>query len=445
MLEDNQLLAIGAAFVRATRKTIKYSENIEKLYEEHKESLYYYSRKAPVDRAYMLQPSPERLAQLSINSGAAYCDGLAAVILYMANMLNLKDKLADENVYLSLVTINNHTFCILHQSEKLAHSHGVSANSFDELSKNPELKNAVIVDPWIYKATQLSDYKSHIKHADTYGVGHLYNSRIEDCKNCIKINDNLSPKNEKEQELLNDFDSAYLDEIELLKQSSSEFAVGRKIESIKKELTIDVKTFDDELRRKSELRKQLQEPLEDLYKFIEKLKSNSSLWYSGYGHTNRKGQAYQDLLDYIELIKASKKELSQTVLKNILICALRLAPIIRGSDSDKKVSISQLDMTSTAKSLLTNDVIPNTKYKFEAIEGMDLDDLRKIINNSKLNEREKYTQLMVYVLSADPNTKTDFNSKKTRIYNNAKRPNLPFSIADSKQGLSEQTQAIRLK
>ncbi|QHS34508.1 hypothetical protein GW535_18715 (plasmid) [Piscirickettsia salmonis] len=38
-----------------------------------------------------------------------------------------------------------------------------------ELSEKTELENAIIVDTWIYKATKLSNYKSHINYAKEFG------------------------------------------------------------------------------------------------------------------------------------------------------------------------------------------------------------------------------------------------------------------------------------
>ncbi|RNC76754.1 hypothetical protein DA717_14150 [Piscirickettsiaceae bacterium NZ-RLO2] len=142
-----------------------------------------------------------------------YCSEVSEVATYLGSML---DQL-EEPVYLSAIGATGHEFCLIHQSYELHQQTKRDifiADDFKSLSEKKELVNAIIADPWIYKASKLSDYQEHIKSAHDFVGPLVYRSfygKIR-TKGYSEELGTARPNTLLEKKLLRDFNLAYQEE-----------------------------------------------------------------------------------------------------------------------------------------------------------------------------------------------------------------------------------------
>ncbi|QNR82316.1 hypothetical protein [Piscirickettsia salmonis] len=153
----------------------------------------------------------------------------------------------------------------MHQQTK---SNVYISDNIKELSEKTELENAIIVDTWIYKATKLSNYKSHINYAKEFGkqfdLEECFDGEIK-TEGYSEAFGTTQPIKIAEKRLLRDFNLAYQEESRKLFTKETYSTQGRRRNSIDTNLICDSKRWGQ---------------LKDLKLFIERIASKSSDWYS---------------------------------------------------------------------------------------------------------------------------------------------------------------------
>ncbi|RNC76849.1 hypothetical protein DA717_13605 [Piscirickettsiaceae bacterium NZ-RLO2] len=389
-MNSDRLLAIGAALVKAVRKSIKYSENlyspkgVESFYDDRSSKIDSIRENINLFSGKVEGVDPATYAKQALDKRIGVCSEVSKVATYLASMLNQLEM--EESVYISVIGPPHHTFCLIHQSYALHQQTTVGvciADSLEELSENKELENAVIVDPWLYKASNLINYKSHIGYAQKF-IGdsaiEYFNDKIYTEGYSEKLS-TTQPTTIVEKRLLRDFNIAYQEETQKLLAQSEAFAQGRNRSSIDNNLIRDARRWNQ---------------IKDLQLFIERLASKSSHWYSCVGYKNRKNKSYQALIGCLDFAVDKYMDISNTDLQEILNQALQLAPVMGSMSSLKTLCGHKIYMTKTAKGLLDLDVVPRECYRFESIPGMSLSGIRNI-RYFPGSEAEKYTALLQFI------------------------------------------------
>ncbi|MEY8768802.1 hypothetical protein [Francisella philomiragia] len=253
----------------------------------------------------------------------------------------------------------DHFFILAHESKEIDIKASIyctdSYDGFEKLANNEVLKNAIIIDPWVYKATKLEKYIDHLEHTDLYGVKDFYD--------------------EQKRNLLENYSS---------------FSIGRKYNDVRKSLEFNI----------NEHRK----ILISLKDFINRLKTVSSTWYSGFKHSDRKGDSLEIVIEYLDncVNNYIYDEPSEYKLFEIFKSILRILPIVRSSNiAPNNLSINNIDMTNSALGLFSNKVTNNNlRYEFEKIEDLSLQWIRDARHNS---DRIKYQILLSKIANYDPN------------------------------------------
>ncbi|MGJ3495614.1 hypothetical protein ACR9PT_13765 [Piscirickettsia salmonis] len=393
-MNSDPLLAIGAALVKAVRKNIKYSENlyspkgVESFYDDRSSKIDSIRENINLFSGQVEGVDPATYAKQALDKRIGVCSEVSKIATYLASMLNQLEM--EESVYISVIGPPHHTFCLIHQSYALHQQTTVGvciADSLEELSENKELENAVIVDPWLYKASNLIDYKGHIGYAQKF-IGdsaiEYFNDKIYTEGYSEKLG-TTQPTTIVEKRLLRDFNIAYQEETQKLLDQSEAFAQGRNRSSIDNNLIRDARRWNQ---------------IKDLQLFIERLASKSSHWYSCVGYKNRKNKSYQALIGCLDFAVDKYMDISNTDLQEIFNQALQLAPVIGSMSSLKTLCGHKIYMTKTAKGLLDLDVVPRECYKFESIPGMSLSGIRNI-RYFPGSEAEKYTALLQFIKQED--------------------------------------------
>ncbi|ODN41487.1 hypothetical protein [Piscirickettsia litoralis] len=245
-MNPDELLAIGAALVWAVRRSIKYSENIKSLYSgDLYNSSFRRDRKTEINKLRTDYAQSDEYAVKALRTRVGLCAELSTVAVYLGKIIAVQIK-HEQKVYISKVGTPKHSFCLIHQSKALFKSIAkrVEAQSLQDLiCLRGDLKNAVIVDPWIYKASKLSNYKGHLEHAKLYGVEDFYKGKVTN-KVYSKEMHTKPPKikiTESVHKALECFRLAYKDEKNKLIKNKYIFAKGRKLASVRKDLDSDIK------------------------------------------------------------------------------------------------------------------------------------------------------------------------------------------------------------
>jgi hypothetical protein len=163
------------------------------------------------------------------------------------NSLNIP---LDNQIYISKIETAQHAFCILHQSQNLASLQykDFIANDIENLSQQKDLKNAVIIDPWIYKATKLSDYLKHIQHAKNFIADGYFNGQITSCGITNEITNTPEQLRINElQTVLDKFYSIYNTEYQFLTtgDNSNPFEQGRYLDELQKTLDENIDLINE--------------------------------------------------------------------------------------------------------------------------------------------------------------------------------------------------------
>ncbi|MCF6775396.1 hypothetical protein L3V83_02295 [Thiotrichales bacterium 19X7-9] len=275
-MNNKKLQAVAAALVATIRDHdfIPYSENMEAVYPIDKRGDYFVGRdeRRPTDEQYESHRSEGKnreYAQLVLDSGSGLCQELAMCVTSLASLINISelglDIESEKKLYVSMVSIDNqHVFCFLHTSEHLAHTkvNQRVAHNFNhiQLFEKPEMSrlsnepwvglllDAIIVDPWIYKATPVREYQNHLEQAEKFGVENFYGhngngGKIRSCEYTeIVTTTPRLPETKKEVLLLQRFNKAYQEELKKLQDSDPSFAEGRTLKSVQEQLDKDIQS-----------------------------------------------------------------------------------------------------------------------------------------------------------------------------------------------------------
>ncbi|QIV95685.1 hypothetical protein EDC55_10834 [Allofrancisella inopinata] len=331
MVDSNELLAIGTALVKTVRKYIKYSENIDSLYSGYKKNGFYISRLYKFRELRSLSPStPEEEGRVSLELGVGYCGELSFACLYIAQGLK---KIKVNTFYLSFMNTAEHAFILAHTSLKLFNSTSSPEwvyykDNFHELSIDPELSNAVIIDPWIYKATKLSNYLEHLEHAELFQVGDFYDSVIM----YGSVHVTISPKSKItniNEDYINTFEFFYKEQKQKLDNKRESFARGRRFRSVRESLEYNIqqyqltKSFEWQVEEARELKKVVEtckrKVLEILEKYLKtdpnkgKMSLKALLYLNGRHHIDRSKlvlkaiDGSQNIVDMLDILNKEKK------------------------------------------------------------------------------------------------------------------------------------------
>ncbi|KEI35450.1 hypothetical protein FRA_34c06650 [Francisella sp. W12-1067] len=253
MIDSNELLAIGAALVETVKFYIPYSVNMVnkgQLFYQYKNTDFYKklhndmvdSRKDPTK----LNGYIER-AQAALSMGTANCGRLIAAAMYVSNLI---ETAYHEEIYVTEIIIeredNNHVVIILHQSELFFNLKKVNLSRFSNLESlyakyENDLRNAIIVDPWIHTAVKLSEVNKLLESAKDYKVEDFY-AGVININQKTKVSTLSQDVNyiEKYSYLVNKFEEFYQKQKEKLENGRSSFAQGRRFSSVKNGLILDV-------------------------------------------------------------------------------------------------------------------------------------------------------------------------------------------------------------
>ena len=478
------LLKIGSALVEVTRRCIKYSENIEKIYDpgksefdleiDDKNSEIFYMRGSKVNEMriqlekkykalrgnFNFQYDDRKFFLEQVNTiskiRCGNCGELSTLLAAIFSFLDPPIEYKNENIFISMLNLFNplnwnksHTFCLLHQSEALhkemlnntdsrlfiasslkgllgiQNQQAMQVEADDDIFRIFNYKkiqsplnlkelsaNAVIVDPWIYKATKLSNfYEEHFTAAQEFGVESYYSDRHLVRTGCVP--DDYSFKMSQNKGMLSDekykFDTAVFKLIELYNQI---YGGNNYIKNNGRSLLDVRKSFDEN--------ESYYFNLKSLLEFVQKLFSKSSNYYSGRSCFSPRGEhkkdlCYKILINYLE----NKNEsflYDRKNIKSIFGLSLKLSALIRGKSQPTSKGVGfKVAQTKTACALLDIDVIPDSKYAFEQLEGMSLDKfriLRKKKNNTimKMMTDELYLKLLLAIYGEEYQNNNQQNS-----------------------------------
>tara|TARA_R110002167_G_scaffold363929_2_gene584972 strand:+ start:245 stop:1087 length:843 start_codon:yes stop_codon:yes gene_type:complete len=185
-LHDESILKTGSSLSYAVRQMIPYSENIKALIRGRDNSPVWNERRDLVysKRSERSSGKFHVDAKLShiLSSGVGYCGEIAYCVVELAKMI---PPLNGELYATELRFYDSHCFILLHQdrgTHDAVNSQGFESGEIvkdlKELSEITELRNAVIVDPWVYKSTKLTDWKRHMDHVNTFDASVYYRTRV---------------------------------------------------------------------------------------------------------------------------------------------------------------------------------------------------------------------------------------------------------------------------
>ncbi|ODN42574.1 hypothetical protein [Piscirickettsia litoralis] len=170
MYDTNDLVHIALVISHLSRSYIPSSSNL-KLIEEDTEKTkdLEFLKSTNNVRTNVIEQKPTD----SIFVGYGTCGYLSFVMRYIARQININGIYKPGyNIYLTNLGLNGHVYCLLHTSKnlyeqqcKLKGMEKLKLGRFYHLATRADLKNAIIVDPWIYKVTPLTNWKNHIAHA----------------------------------------------------------------------------------------------------------------------------------------------------------------------------------------------------------------------------------------------------------------------------------------
>lgn len=278
-MEDGKLLALAAALVYSVRYQVHSSDNIHALYTTKMQTRHQQKISNAIRDMRSKSTSHIDNALHSLQTRVGNCGELCNITLLLAshvdkNSLNIS---LDNQIYISKIETAQHAFCILHQSQNLASLQykDFITNDLESLSQQKDLKNAVIIDPWIYKATKLSDYLKHIQHAKNFIADGYFNGQITSCGITNEITN--TPEQLRINELQTVLDKFYLiynTEYRFLTtgDNSNPFEQGRYLDEVQK-------TLDDNITLLNEMAiKEINqlEPFKSLTIDLWKITSDSS-------------------------------------------------------------------------------------------------------------------------------------------------------------------------
>jgi hypothetical protein len=410
MISSDELLAIGAALVQTVRSQIKYSYNMDESGQlfDGLTNNYIYNDQYSKHPIYSAEPyTPKGMGKKSLEIRAGLCDSLVLACLYIAEGL---EEIKINDFYLSFMATDKHVFALAHCSQNLFNSDSLEwtkyVDSFEDLSRCRDLSNAVIIDPWIYKASKLEDYSNHLQHAKLYRVSDFYDGQIEYKDQHIEIRSS-SPISIIDDKYINRFNECYTAQKQKLLDSRSSFARGRSRSSVRRSLEYNV-------QQQQQQQEQQQEQLTSLRNFFINLTTKDHFynvqWYKSspasykakkFQHSDQKGKCINTVINYLNNYIDDYDYPGDAKLLEIFQCILRILPIVRSSNRvPMHLSLDNISMTTSAKRIFNTRVTPNERQEFEEIEGLELDWIRKVRN--ELNERGRYKALIEKIVELTP-------------------------------------------
>ncbi|MBK2027922.1 hypothetical protein IB643_07130 [Allofrancisella guangzhouensis] len=401
MLNSDELLAIGAALVQTVRTIIRYSDNMDEsgqLFDGLKQSHVYeeLTSKYPIWRSNPY--TPDGVGKKSLELGAGFCDSLSLACLYIAKGL---EEIRIGTFYLSIMSTPTHVFVLAHTSLDLFKSSSGSSKmwryykkDFEALSNSVGFENAVIIDPWIYKATKLENYLEHLEHARLYQVQDFYDSDIRYLDSVVHLK--ISPTTTVSQihkKYIDIFTESYKSQKQKLDNKRDTFARGRRFSSVRESLVRNIE------------RGIQQAQITSLTDFFIRLANQSSSWYSGYKHSDRKGKCIRSVITYLDTLINDINYPGDAKLIEIFQRVLTILPIVRKSNNiPNNLSLENIAMTKTAKGLFDSVVTPDRPLAFEAIDSLNLDWIRRAHRGS---DRVKYKVLFREIIKWNASKNVD--------------------------------------
>ncbi|AJC48947.1 hypothetical protein IB642_04040 [Allofrancisella guangzhouensis] len=256
MIDSDELLIIGAALVQTVRHYIPYSMNMcergQLFYEYTNTALYVKLRKDITDSRTVTQKPIGYIkkAQAALSLGTANCGRLVDAAMYICNLI---ETAYHEQIYATEIMVgqknNNHVVVILHQSEKLfkfRNGHKFTSNNLRNfyIEDKDSLRNAVVVDPWIYRAVKLSESDKLLESAKNHNVEDFYIGIISITnKTRVSVLSQDTNHTVEYSYLIDKFWDFYNEQKQKLDDSRESFARGRRFSSIKRSLERDIQQF----------------------------------------------------------------------------------------------------------------------------------------------------------------------------------------------------------
>ncbi|MED7819142.1 MULTISPECIES: hypothetical protein [unclassified Francisella] len=409
---ESNLFNFSRCLVAAVRKQIKYSENIPALYQRNQENSSFVKYRRDSLNSFRFSTanlSNDHLAYYMLNNKirVGLCQDLATIVAFLSNYMESQI----DNAYMTMIRTDGHFFCIAHNNQSLNDNKHVTqlATGLDNLEEITYLSQAILVDPWLYKVSKISDIKEYIQCAkEIRGVSTYLSGPVKTTgySKIISKNKQLTYNNLMFSRIKHDFNSFYTEEKTL---------PNLDIDKIKFGLSQDIDRC---------------QCLEDLKIFIKKLSEKSSFWYSSWFCEDKKGESYKQLIECINYAQTNHVDIGNDNMRNIFVAALKLVPIVR----DKNAMPGSV--TKTLMGLLNYSVVGVVPYKFEEIDNsMSLSEIRNIIKSNgtqiaKINALETHINALYHNCFYN----TDDLYEKIKIFVASSRTNPEFYSYDSRIG-----------
>lgn len=260
MLKLSELLTFGLTLVDLVREKIRYSVNmddygqvcdrfgrfhfyrndsrkLDELRNKHNLLPSIFSNKGQGEKNYKSYKVEDIL-----KTGVGNCGELCDVTMQLVREVNFFTHQQEVHCSRLHFTGADHGFLLLHQGQTIA-PRAYTVCSLEELSAN--INNAIIVDPWIYQVTPLKDYQYHLQAATEYNVERYYRGNIKFTESFVLNNDSkytnsnsssTPASGSKLQELVNKFNSAYVDNNKKISEMDKTALTVKSFSSVKAEL-----------------------------------------------------------------------------------------------------------------------------------------------------------------------------------------------------------------
>lgn len=404
-MDNNCLMAIGLAVVKTVRAEIKYSANMDSLFEKYVGSpmynrLYYGRYQLSFQNYFSNKYS--KIAKKSLQLKTGNCGELSRIAMYLLDMITTD---VTKPIYTSILYIStDHSLLLLHQNSKL---YNRPDNTY--LCRNivylKKLKNAVIVDPWLYTAVETTEVDKLLTTAENYNVKKHYtgivNINLNGMKSIVSsISTNRSVTNEF-KDLIQKFNAFYSEEKEIL---SSKICNGRNFNSL-------LQSFSNNVKQES--------ILTSMKDFFLSLSRRSSSFYSSYARSNRKGRVLQLVINYLQDCIMTYNYPNEQHLTDIFFSTLAVCAIVRGKSITNDISADNIQITKTAKGIFEYDVVPQRyTLSFESINKLNLDWVRQARESGTNDNREQYKLLLTKISEYVPGFKlSNLYINKNGYYN----------------------------
>ncbi|MCP3965708.1 MAG: hypothetical protein GY750_15240 [Lentisphaerae bacterium] len=393
MVDDNVLWVYGIAQYKAIRKFIRYSENISSIYAGYEESELYKTRKHDYGLwkdNISLKNNSTKFIDLAydcdymnwiLSKQVGYCGELSYLSTLIARYSDVK---FHEKAFSTLLLTDSHAFSLIHQDINVhLKQHGcVVANSIKDLVLKIKPQNAVINDSWIYKATKLKKLSDHIEQINQYRVGKYYLGKVKAMGISTEIGAMASEyqDNTMFSQVVEEFESYYCKERQKLFMPKGYHPPGRRMSDVRR--SISDRIDRDKLQR--------QQQIKEVRDVLKNLNAGSSGWYSGFGHSDRKGMYFKGIINHLEKAVNLEPPLSRNKLAWLFHAGLKLSPVVRGASKPKVITFKNIKVTATSKAIFSNKILSAKRYEFENISNMNLDwarEIKKTSNDPKVRHK----------------------------------------------------------